>query len=124
MSVRQGIAAHEALAAFTNGSPQKPRGILRFAIPGRHNGENRTQSRLKQGQHHSARRRMAGRIRGERASLTNGCLGYFPTRDQCGTGGYEDTSSVIWFEETPAPLVPGATEKIEATALEMLDLLS
>ena len=58
------------------------------------------------------------------ASLTNGCLGYFPTRDQCGTGGYEDTSSVIWFEETPAPLVPGATEKIEATALEMLDLLS
>ena len=54
------------------------------------------------------------------ASLSNGCLGYFPTRDQCGAGGYEDTSSVVWFENTPAPIVRGATEKIEATALEMV----
>jgi len=58
------------------------------------------------------------------ASLSNGCVGYFPTRDQCGAGGYEDTSSVIWFEDTPAPIVRGATERIEATALEMIGKLS
>lgn len=58
------------------------------------------------------------------ASLSNGCLGYFPTRDQCGAGGYEDTSSVVWFENTPAPLARGATERLEAAALEMIGKLS